>query len=56
MVVHLDAYNLPPPQNVNAMRIAPTEVITPEGCIWIVIGVEDSGKGLTKVRSRYLPL
>lgn len=49
VTVHIDVYDTAPPEPANAMRIAsPGQSFEPPpGCIWCIVGVEDSGKGLT---------
>ncbi|GAA6056619.1 hypothetical protein JCM3770_006359 [Rhodotorula araucariae] len=49
VTVHIDAYAGPPPTPANAMRIAAgnQSFEPPEDCVWCVVGVQDSGKGLS---------
>ncbi|GAA5867640.1 hypothetical protein JCM3774_001541 [Rhodotorula dairenensis] len=49
VIVHVDVYDEAPPESPNAMRISsPGQSFEPPpGCIWCIVGVEDSGKGLT---------
>ena len=49
VTVHIEVYDSAPPEPSNAMRIAsPGQSFEPPpGCIWCIVGVEDSGKGLT---------
>jgi signal transduction histidine kinase len=48
IVVHAHAYEAPPPTKANALRIAEPEVMElAHDNVWVVIGVEDSGKGLS---------
>ncbi|GAA5995793.1 uncharacterized protein JCM10292_004752 [Rhodotorula paludigena] len=50
VTVHVDVYAGPPPTPENAMRIAtPNQSFEPpEDCVWCVVGVQDSGKGLSQ--------
>jgi len=54
--VHVDVYDGPPPIPSNAMRIAsPNQSFDPpEDCVWCVVGVEDSGKGLSAEQLKLL--
>ncbi|KAM0756019.1 hypothetical protein T439DRAFT_320710 [Meredithblackwellia eburnea MCA 4105] len=49
ITIHLDAFEKAPPPSANGVRVAGPETPseTPEGAVWLVIGVQDSGKGLT---------
>lgn len=52
ITIHLDAFTSPPPQPEQAMRVS-NKTAAIEGppepdTIWIQVGVEDSGKGLTQ--------
>ncbi|GAA5896575.1 hypothetical protein JCM8208_004237 [Rhodotorula glutinis] len=56
VTVHVDVYDGPPPTPSNAMRIAsPNQSFEPpEDCVWCVVGVEDSGKGLSAEQLKVL--
>ena len=56
VTVHVDVYDGPPPVPSNAMRIAsPNQSFDPpEDCVWCVVGVEDSGKGLSAEQLKLL--
>ncbi|BGP26767.1 multi-sensor hybrid histidine kinase [Rhodotorula toruloides] len=56
VTVHLDAFETAPPTPSNAMRIASTDqsLEPPPDCVWCIVGVEDSGKGLTPEQLKLL--
>ncbi|BGP02584.1 hypothetical protein JCM10021v2_006304 [Rhodotorula toruloides] len=56
VTVHLDAFETAPPTPSNAMRIASTDqsLEPPPDCVWCIVGVEDSGKGLTSEQLKLL--
>ncbi|KPV74021.1 uncharacterized protein RHOBADRAFT_54592 [Rhodotorula graminis WP1] len=56
VTVHVDVYDGPPPTPSNAMRItSPDQSFEPpEDCVWCVVGIEDSGKGLSAEQLKLL--
>ncbi|KAI5479085.1 hypothetical protein MNV49_004083 [Pseudohyphozyma bogoriensis] len=49
ITVHIEAFDTEPPTRENSHRVSqPTSPLQPvDGNVWIVLGVQDSGKGLT---------
>lgn len=46
ITIHLDAFVGPPPMSDRSMRVAePASLEIPADKVWVVVGVEDSGKG-----------
>ena len=49
IVVELEAFDEAPPPSVSAMRVSSVPIpAAPPGHLWIVVGVKDSGKGLSE--------
>lgn len=55
ITVHLDAYSEVPVAPNGAMRVSePNSADLEPGSVWVTIGVEDSGKGLTEAELKKL--
>ncbi|ORY86727.1 hypothetical protein BCR35DRAFT_302458 [Leucosporidium creatinivorum] len=55
ITVHLDAYPRLPPMSPTAMRVSqPEELALDDGRLWISVGCEDSGKGLSAAELKKL--
>ncbi|GAA5906400.1 hypothetical protein JCM5296_000445, partial [Sporobolomyces johnsonii] len=49
IVIHIEAFEHPPPERPQAVRVAqPKTPVELEDLVWVVVGVEDSGRGLSQ--------
>ncbi|GAA5948632.1 hypothetical protein JCM21900_005196 [Sporobolomyces salmonicolor] len=49
IVIHIEAYEQPPPERPQALRVSQSKVpVELEDLVWVVVSVEDSGRGLSQ--------